>query len=308
MSTVKSEAELRSTTCAICDIEGHARELYPASFGDESLTAAVFSARRLPDRAHHRLVQCERCGLVRSDPVLTEDLQERLYAASAFTYGDQVDNLNRTYGRYLARLRRNAGRQESLLEVGCGNGFFLVEALRQGYSRVAGVEPSSAAIAAADPTVGPHIVCDMMRPGLFEPGSFDAVCFLQVLDHLPHPADALSETVRLLRPGGRVLCLNHNVSAVSARLMGERSPIFDIEHTYLYSPETIGRLFHKLGLEPVEMGSVVNRYDLGYLLHLLPAPAALKRRVLATVGASPVRNMPLAVPLGNLYAIGRRPD
>ena len=127
------------TNCAICGPDTPARELYPANFGIDDITPARFSARRLPDRVHYRMVRCSRCGLVRSDPVLDEATLGHLYAESTFDYEAETDNLKATYGRYLAKLRRLGGRQESLLEVGCGDGFFLEQALRQGYTRVRGV-------------------------------------------------------------------------------------------------------------------------------------------------------------------------
>jgi tetratricopeptide (TPR) repeat protein len=65
MQTVK----LRNTRCAICRTEGNASELYPANFDLQALKPAVFSARRLPDRVHYRLVKCNTCGLGRSDPI-----------------------------------------------------------------------------------------------------------------------------------------------------------------------------------------------------------------------------------------------
>ena len=117
------------------------------------------------------MVSCGRCGLVRSDPVLDEANLTHLYAKSTFEYEAETANLRATYGRYLARLRKIGGRQESLLEVGCGDGFFLEQALQQGYTTVRGVEPSEAAIAGASPRVRDQIVCDVMRPGLFPAGN-----------------------------------------------------------------------------------------------------------------------------------------
>ena len=70
-----------------------------------------------------------------------------------------------------------------MLEIGCGNGFFLKEALAQGYTSVKGVEPSVKAVSMADRGIAKHIICDIMRPGLFEKEQFDAVCMFQVLDH-----------------------------------------------------------------------------------------------------------------------------
>ena len=117
--------ELRNTRCAICGTEGNARELYPANFDLQALNPAVFSARRLPDRVHYRLMKCNACGLVRSDPVAPPELLAQLYHQSTFTYTDEVADLKRTYGRYLARLDSCGARKDALLEIGCGNGFFL---------------------------------------------------------------------------------------------------------------------------------------------------------------------------------------
>src|SRR5207248_2471865 len=104
-------------------------------------------ARRLPDGIRYRIAKCRTCGLVRSDPVVAPEVLARLYVQSTFDYGDEVANLTRTYGRYLAKLASYGVRKGALLEIGCGNGFFLVEALARGYTTVRGCEPSAAAVA-----------------------------------------------------------------------------------------------------------------------------------------------------------------
>src|ERR1035437_10297848 len=96
-ATMTQSVELRRTRCAICGTEGNAAELYPANFDPEALNPAVFSARRLPDRVHYRLVKCHACGLVRSDPVADYDVVAALYRQSSFDYGAEVPSLQRTY-------------------------------------------------------------------------------------------------------------------------------------------------------------------------------------------------------------------
>jgi SAM-dependent methyltransferase len=267
----------------------------------------VFSARRPPDRVHYRIVRCNACGLVRSDPVADPEVLARLYTHSAFDYSEEVANLRRTYRGYLARLDRYGANKGALLEIGCGNGFFLEEALGWGYLKAQGVEPSRAAIEAASPDVRPNILCDVMRPGLFGAGSFDVICLFQALDHISDPGALLDECLRVLRPGGLALCLNHNVEAMSARLLGERSPIVDIEHTYLYGPGTATRLFTERRFQVREVGGVLNRYSLRYLMRLVPLPGAPKRLLLAFLKKSGIGRLPLIVPLGNLYLIAEKP-
>jgi SAM-dependent methyltransferase len=296
---------LLPTHCALCGAADQATELYPANFAMDAFTPAVFSARRLPDRIHYRMVRCEHDGLVRSDPVASPEDLARLYRASTFDYGDEIVALRRTYGRYLAKATRR-GDHTALLEVGCGNGFFLEEALAQGFTRVCGIEPSTDAAAQAAPAVRASIICDVLRPGLLPAEQFDVACAFQVVDHLAAPGAVLDEVWQLLKPGGALLCLNHNVAAVSARLLRERSPIIDIEHTYLYDPQTMRALLEAHGFTVERIGIVFNQYSLHYLARLLPLPRIVRRGLLTALRASRVGGLHLSVPLGNMYCIARK--
>jgi len=244
--------------------------------------------------------------LLRSDPVADARATEALYVESEFTYGAETANLKRTYGRYLRELRRYRVKREALLEIGCGNGFFLEEALDQGYRKVAGVEPSTRAAAAASERVRDNISVRGFQERLFSAESFDVICLFQVLDHLAQPAAVLDEVRNLLRPGGLLLTIQHNAEALSARLLRERSPIVDIEHTYLYSPDTLSRLCEKSGLRVLQTGGSWNRYSLSYLAHLTPLNTALKQRVTGLLRALGIGKLPLWVPLGNFFLIAQR--
>lgn len=144
---------MRSTRCAICGTGGNATELYPANLPPHAFTRQTFSARRLPDRIHCRIERCNTCSLVRSDPTAPPDPLADLYRASSFDYGGETANLRAAYGRYLRLLDNFGARKESLLQIGCGNGFFLEEALEQGYARVQGIEPSRNAIQCAGDSI-----------------------------------------------------------------------------------------------------------------------------------------------------------
>src|SRR6266851_8093760 len=148
---------LAPTLCAICGTLGNADELYPATYDEAAFNERIFSARRIPDTIHYRMVRCSTCGLVRSDPSADQAGLSDLYERSSFDYAAEVPNLRRTYGRYLAKAKSRS-RGLSLLEIGCGSGFMLEDALAQGYESVRGVEPSHKAIAAAPLSVRDRIV------------------------------------------------------------------------------------------------------------------------------------------------------
>ena len=300
-------SNMHSTRCPISGEENDATEMYPANFDASSLSPAAFSARRQPDGIHFRIVRSNRSGLVRSDPVADTALINELYAQSSFDYAEEVPRLKKTYGRHLERMCALGCERGSLLEIGCGNGFLLECALELGFREVRGVEPSRKAVNEAKAVLRQCIVCDVMRPGIFEADQFDAICMFHIFDHIPDPNELLLECLRVLKPGGFILALNHNVESWSARLLGEKSPIIDIEHTFLYSPRTMRLIFEANGFGVIEQGCVWNTYSITYLFHLLPMPRRLKEVVLHTLKATVLGRLPLSLPLGNLYLIARKP-
>lgn len=153
------------TYCPICGPKAASKQLYPQNFTIRDLNPAVFSARRLPDKLHYRLVSCQSCGLLRSDPVMSTKSLNMLYANSTFTYQQETTQLTRTYLRYIKKVcneHRLSLKNLSVLEIGCGNGF-LLEALIQYGTKVTGVEPSSHAVAKASKKIRPHIITSHLK-------------------------------------------------------------------------------------------------------------------------------------------------
>ena len=146
-----------------------------------------------------------------------------------------------------------------------------------------------------------------MRPGIFEAQQFDLICMFQVFDHIADPNELLGECLRLLNPKGFILTLNHNIESWSAQLLGERRPIIDIEHTYLYSPSTLERIFSLNGFDIVEQGTVMNTYSLRYIFRLAPCPRSIKFLGLHALRTLGLGHVLLTLPLGNMYLIAQKP-
>lgn len=298
---------LHSTRCAWCGTEGNANEVYRANFDLMDFNPAVFSARRMPDRLHYRMVRCRTCGLLRSDPVADTAMLENLYRQSVQSYGAEVTHIRSSYGRYLDMLGKLGGRKSALLEIGCGSGFVLEEALLRGYGEVWGIEPSAEAAARAAPGIREHILRDVLRPGLLPDDKFDAICMFQVFDHLPDPNGSLDICCRLLKPGAMLLALNHDEAALPARLLGEKSPIIDIEHTYLYSRKSIAAIFARHGLDVMRVGAALNHYSLQYLAQLMPLPRGVKQVGLRVLETTRAGRLGLTIGLGNLFIVAKKP-
>ena len=116
--------------------------------------------------------------------------------------------------RHLPRPKARA----RLLDVGCGNGAFLVRMRALGWD-VHGLEPdpSAAKTAAA---AGIEVVVGTLDDARWPDRSFDVVTLSSVIEHLHDPHQALDACFRLLAPGGVLHLLTPNVDALGAVRFG----------------------------------------------------------------------------------------
>lgn len=260
--------------CALCGNSDY-KVLYKENFNLKKVNEVVFSARRVPDRIHYRIVKCNRCGLTYSNPILTTKEINKLYEKSDYTYAQYEQDLINTYGKYLNVCRTFLPPKPILLEIGCGNGFFLKYTQNLGFN-VKGVEPGKETVKKAHPSIQKKIIIDIFKKGQFEPDSFDIICLFQVLDHLPDPNALLKECHKILKKTGIVLCINHDVDSLSSKILKEKSPIIDIEHTYLYNKKTLAAIFEKNGFTTHKVFDVMNNYPLSYWLRMFPMNSKVK--------------------------------
>jgi len=283
--------------CPICDTLENYTVLYPQNYRDEDFNIDVFSARRMPDKIHYQLVKCNKCGLVRSTPAIDNEKLNNLYVQSKLTYDKEVDNLKITYISALKPILNTLNKNAKILEIGCGNGFVLEELDKLGYKNCFGVEPSIDAVNKAG-KFKKRIANSYFKKGLFKEDSFDLIFIFQTLDHIPNPNEFLQECYKALKPGGHLYAYNHNVESLTAKVMGEKSPIFDIEHTFLYSLKTVREIFEKNGFKVNSVIEPWNTLSLKHLIWLLPIPNILKKNLLAKNISFFHTN--IRIPLGNL--------
>ena len=295
-----------ATKCPICESLGNSVPVYPSNVDETSFSTEIFSARRLPDRRHYQWVRCNKCTLLRSDPVLDVDL-EKLYVESTFDYSTEVDGLKKTYFNLVMKALGAKKLRKSIFEVGGGNGFFLEAAKDGGFTSVAGVEPSTEAINAARADIKPHMIASMMKAGVLSDNSFEVGTMFHTLDHLTNPVSTLKDCYNALSSGGVFIVAVHNERSWSARLMGERSPIIDVEHTHLYTRKSGEELFKKIGFIDVGSGAYNNHYSLAYILHLIPISRAFRKKVLDGSLGTLLSKIKVVVPLGNMWVAGTKP-
>ena len=221
---------------------------------------------------------------------------------------DEAALAAQTYSTALAPILAALPSRNDALEIGTGTGAFL-SALRQlGFANVAGIEPSRAAIDAADRAVRPFIREGVFVETDFVPESFDLICCFMTLEHVFDPKRLVEGCSRLLREGGILALVTHDYRAPINRLLGRFSPIIDIEHLQIFCQTSLECLLTCASLRVVEIESLTNSYPLSYWLRLAPLPAVVKALVMRTLSAIGADKTKISFNVGNLLSVGLKTE
>lgn len=288
--------------CLFCNSTDAATHpvLYKKNFLDENLNAEVFSARRTTEHFHYEMLKCAKTGLIFSHNILDDDSLNELYKGSVVTFGEQTEFIKRDYWQPIADYVKK-WKKGKALDIGCSNGFFLEVMKDNGYSEVFGVEPGEEPKAIARKDIRDNIYTGFYGPGLYPKDHFDLITCFQTLDHLSDPLGMLKNMYENVKPGGNVYMIMHNTKALQAKLFGEKSPIIDVEHIYLFNKENLPELCKKAGFKVVSVFDVKNGYPLSYWVRMSPLP--IKKMWIGLFKALGMYNKVLAINAGNMGII-----
>jgi SAM-dependent methyltransferase len=275
---------------------------------EKRLDSFAYASRKTPEYMHYRLIACPDCDLLYASPAPDPGELGKAYKDASYGSGEEARFASKTYSRLLAEFVARLPDRAGALDIGAGDGAFLHELLSLGFTSIAGVEPSEAPIAAASPDVRPLLKLGTFAAADFQAGAYSLITSFQTLEHVHDPLEVLRGAHGLLKDAGAVYVICHDRRALSARLLGLKSPIFDIEHLQLFSPESARALLERAGFEDVEVRPILNSYPIHYWLRLFPLPSSWKARVVSWAKGERFGAYPLALPAGNLMAIGfKRP-
>ncbi len=291
--------------CVLCGEKEKTHVLYPRNFEEKDLTPEVYSARRVTEHFHYTLVRCE-CGMIFSREILPDDRLQSLYAASRMTFEKQIPVIRRDYARHLKPFLWNI-KKNAALEIGCSNGFFLEELKSLGFAEVRGCEPSLDAAAQARPDIRAGIHNGFFTKGIFSPQSFDLVCSFQTLDHVSDPIAVLEAAREVLKPGGLAYFVCHNTDALQVKIFGEKSPIVDVEHIYLFNLPTLRALFEKAGFHVIHTGALQNSYPLEYWARMMPLPPGMKSLLQGFLHVTGLGRLQPRIRAGNMLIVAQAP-
>ncbi len=202
------------------------------------------------------LVKCSHCELrfhtkVPADP--NDVYQASDYVVYLIRSSDEHFNYRRErFGRERIKLlERHCGdlSAKTLLDVGCGEGWFL-SAAAQVCKRCVGSELSVHLRESAHERTGLTIHGEPLDT--FPERDFDIITVFDVIEHILEPVPFMRAAANLLAPGGYILLYTPNIDSFSVRVMKEHSSLLGAtEHVILFTHGSLKILGETVGLEVV---------------------------------------------------------
>jgi SAM-dependent methyltransferase len=301
-------ASMRHRDCPVCGEPADRAALFMRRSLDESrLTPASFASRKTPEFMSYRLVRCGRCATVFASEAPAASALASAYHQADYSTATEASFAASVYHAALEPFLRKLPQRGTALEIGTGTGVFLDHLGQLGFHQAVGIEPSTAAIAAANATVKPFIREGVFTGDEFPPDSVSLICCFQTMEHVPEPRALVEAAFRMLEPGGMIALITHDYTAWTNRALGRRSPIIDIEHVQLFCPASLRYLVEAVGYRLNDIVAIRNVYPLSYWMSLLPLPGALKQGILGATRAVRLAQIPVGLNVGNLLTVATKP-
>ncbi|HSE32727.1 MAG TPA: class I SAM-dependent methyltransferase [Pyrinomonadaceae bacterium] len=197
-----------------------------------------------------QIYRCNDCSLVRLDPRLAESHLEELYERDYFsghhatgydTYELDQQHHELTAARRLSLIKQYKSHGK-LLDIGCGFGYFLNVAAREGFE-VYGLDVSTHAVEICRSRFDGRVRQGLLKPDAFPPAMFDVVTMFDLFEHVYHPAAFLSIINDITTPDAIVIITTPNHRSLLSRISGRNWVSYKLpEHVFYYTPETLRRI------------------------------------------------------------------
>lgn len=193
-----------------------------------------------------QLTRCRSCRMVFSPDVPSEDTLKTHYGNYPL-FISVTETTKKRYNQILDKLEQYR-QTNRLIDVGCGEGFFLEEAKRRGWE-VYGTEYADLYIQIGE-RKGFQMQQGILDESRYEAGSFDVVTSFEVIEHLLTPVPEVRKFHTLLRAGGALYLTTPNFNSISRKTLGSRwSAICWPDHLSYYTPATLDFLLRNAGFQ-----------------------------------------------------------
>jgi len=241
--------------------------LFESNMEDCDFREAVETVYMLWGERYGRHVKCNNCHLIYVNPIekgnkINEAYSQRKSVDAAII---KESRLRATVAQ--VELIKRYGNGTRLLDIGCGEGFFLFNASKFGYVGK-GVELSQDAAEYARREFGLDVEVKSFEELRFSENHFDVVTMWQVLEHLLYPLITLEEIHRILKPGGMLVITTPDIGRIPARILRRRWWCITRLHINQFTTRTLTNILKNAGFKNIS--SVSYKESISLLMVLIP--------------------------------------
>jgi SAM-dependent methyltransferase len=203
-----------------------------------------------------QIVQCNRCGLMYANPRKTPDCEEMKDYPDDPNWDMSKENPQRfekeklqvrDYAETRAELNALYPNRGKIVEIGSSMGFLLDSFRKDGWD-VLGIDPDRNGCRYASEKNGIPTRVGTLEEARLPDASFDVVLMMHVIEHVPDPAQLLTEIRRILVPGGRLVMETPRYDTLMYKILGRRERSLGCEgHIYFFTNDSLRRIYEAAG-------------------------------------------------------------
>lgn len=257
---------------------------YPCNFCGSDEYTVIFRGKDLMEQlpGQFQMVRCKSCGLLRQNPRLDWVDLQNYYLPSHGSYKPLLPNSSSALTRFIFRyghwkrvnLVSKYVPSGEWLEVGCGSGLILQEAVFRNKWQLRAIEPNNQMARYVQDSLKIPVSTIPFEDYSGADESLDVITMWDVLEHLPNPADALKKVHKLLRDGGYFIFQIPNYDSWNRAIFKNVWGGYDLpRHLYLFPKTSLQELLRYSGFNITKQTCIAGSHgalilDLGFWLKL----------------------------------------
>ncbi len=176
-------------------------------------------------------------------------------ALSRYYAGQPLDNIylgdaagrRRAFSKVLKKMSYLSPRIKTLLDIGCGPGFFLAEAMEAGLDAW-GLEISGESVRFAKEKLNlPNVFQSEAGLEAAAPSQFDAITAFDFIEHALDPKEVFMKAHKKLKTGGLFVFTVPIIDSFSARILGKRWHALVPSHLNYFTFKSLKNIYKPLG-------------------------------------------------------------
>jgi len=223
---------------------------FDSNIGEADLQKGIKTVYMLWEDTHGRYVKCKNCHLIYVNPIEKASKINGDYSKMGNTDAPIIRGSRLRAAKSQLGLIKKYKSGTTLLDIGCGEGFFLFNASKAGYT-TKGIEISQDAAEYAGREFGLDVEAKPFEELQFPDNYFDVVTLWQVLEHVPYPLIVLKEVHRILKPEGLLATSTPDIESILAKILRRKWWNLRRLHINQFTVKTLTDMLKRAGFKNV---------------------------------------------------------